>query len=184
MSLVIRKIYYNYEEEEKWLNEMSAKGLSLIHYSWCKYTFEETLPNEYTYRIQLLENSPTHAESISYIKFLEETGVEYVAHYMRWIYLRKKSSEGAFDIFTDIDSKISHYTRINIIWNAVMILEFLAFLLNIISGLINVISSNKIGMFNLFSACIVFLLGILFLYLGSQNRLKIKKLKKEKFIRE
>lgn len=33
MKHIVRKAYWNYEKEENWLNEMSAKGLALIDYS-------------------------------------------------------------------------------------------------------------------------------------------------------
>ena len=66
MKHTVRKIFLNYEKEEEWLNEMSAKGMALIYYSWCRYVFEETQNNEYIYRIELLEKSPTSAESIPY----------------------------------------------------------------------------------------------------------------------
>ena len=56
------------------------------------------------------------AERVAYIKFLEENGVEYVASYMWWVFFRKKSSEGPFDIYSDIESRIKHYKRINILW--------------------------------------------------------------------
>ena len=58
----IMKLFMDYEKEEKWLNDMSAKGLQLVHYSFPRYTFEEGEPGEYTYRIQLLENIPSHLE--------------------------------------------------------------------------------------------------------------------------
>jgi hypothetical protein len=189
MDHVIRKIYYDYEKEENWLNEMSAKGMALTNYSWCKYVFTETPSNEYIYRLELLENLPTHSKSIEYIKFLEETGVECIATYMRWLYLRKKSSEGAFDIYSDIESKIKHYNRINVIWNTVMCLEFIASLFNIVIGISTFVIGYKlgtfrIGNFNILLSLPTFLFGLLFLSLGWQNRKKIKKLKLEKSIRE
>lgn len=189
MEHIVRKIYYDYEKEENWLNEMSAKGLALTGYSWCKYVFTETANNEYTYRLELLENSPKHADSIAYIKFLEETGVEYVAKYLRWVYLRKKSSEGAFNIYSDIESKINHYNRINVIWNFVMCLEFVAALFNIVIGIVNLKLSYNLwnfimGNVNIFISIPATLFGLLFLRLGSQNRKKIKKLKQEMSISE
>ena len=189
MKHIIHKLYYDYEKEENWLNEMSAKGMALTSYSCCKYVFTEAAENEYIYRLELLENSPTHAESITYIKFLEETGVEFIAKYARWIYLRKKSSEGVFDIYSDIESKIKHYKRINSIWIPVMWLEFIVALYNIIVGIITLINDNKIGNFRLGNLNIVIsvaplLFGLVFLSLLSQNRKKIKKLEQEKSIRE
>ena len=187
MKHIVRKAYWNYEKEEKWLNEMSAKGMALTDYSWCRYVFTETPNNEYTYRIELLENLPAHAESIVYIKFLEENGVECVATYMRWIYLRKKSSEGAFDIYSDIESKIKHYKRINVLWNTLMWIEFMAGLINIVIGVVNLNIGYKLGNFtigNLIIGGSVSLLGLLFLRLGSPIRKKIKWLQQEKAISE
>lgn len=101
MKHIIRKVYWDYENEEKWLNEMSAKGLQLESYTWCKYVFADGVPGEYIYRLELLENLATHPESIKYIQFLEENNVEHVASYMRWVYLRKKASDGEFQVYSD-----------------------------------------------------------------------------------
>lgn len=188
MKHIVRKIYFDYEKEEKWLNEMSAKGMALTAYSWCRYGFTETLNNEYTYRIQLLENLPTHPESITYIKFLEESGVECVATYMSWIYLRKKSSEGSFDIYSDIESKIKHYRRIWLLFNTVMCIEFSVGATNLVSVILNLNIENQygylIGMGNVVAGFLTTLLGIVFLRVSYKIRKKIKKLEKEKRIRE
>lgn len=61
---------WDFEKEEKWLNEMSAKGMQLVGVGIFKYIFEEGNPGEYFYRIELLEELPTHPESISYIRFM------------------------------------------------------------------------------------------------------------------
>ena len=112
MKTIVRKAYWNYEKEEKWLNEMSAKGFALTDYSWCRYVFSDCEPGEFVYRLELLENLPSHPESLKYIRFMEENDAEYVASYMRWVYFRKKVSARAFDIYSDIESKIKHYQRI------------------------------------------------------------------------
>ncbi len=41
MRQVIRTIFFDVEKEENWLNSMSAMGLALIDYSWCRYVFEQ-----------------------------------------------------------------------------------------------------------------------------------------------
>ena len=43
MKQVVWKAYYNYEKEENWLKEMSAKGMALISYSWCRYVLEDII---------------------------------------------------------------------------------------------------------------------------------------------
>lgn len=185
MKHIVRKPYWDYEKEEIWLNEMSAKGMALTDYSWCRYVFEEAPNSEYTYRIDLLKNKPNHPESIAYIKFLEENGVECVATYMRWMYLRQKKSEGAFEIYSDLDSKIKHYKRIFTFWNTLMLLEFVAGLLNLAIGTVNIIIfSDYFSMCNIIGGCIVIVLGLVFLKLGMPLRKKIKMLKHEQNIRE
>ena len=183
MKYIVRKAYWDYEKEEKWLNEMSAKGMALTDYSWCRYVFTETPVSEYTYRIELLENRPTHPESMHYIRFLEENGVECVATYQRWIYLRKKTSEGAFDIYSDIDSKINLYKRVSVFWNTFIAIEFVAGLTNLATGIMS-ISTGNFAPWNLIMGCALTLFGLFFLKLSLNMRKKIKKLKQEKLIRE
>jgi len=187
MKHIVRKAYWNYEKEEKWLNEMSAKGMALTDYSWCRYVFEQAQNNEYIYRIELLKYLPTHAESIAYIKFLEENGVECVATYMRWIYLRKKASEGAFDIYSDIESKITHYKRILIFWNTIMCIEFMISPLCLLTGIINLNFEDvwrNSAIFDLVVGSLGIILGIIFLMLVLPIRKKIKMLQRERIIRE
>ena len=45
---------WDYDKEETWLNDMSAKGLLLHSVGFCKYTFEEGDPGKYIYRLELL----------------------------------------------------------------------------------------------------------------------------------
>jgi len=187
MKYIVRKAYWDYEKEEQWLNEMSAKGMALTDYSWCRYVFVESPANQYIYRIELLDNMPTHPESHAYLQFLEESGVECVATYMRWVYLRKEASEGAFDLYTDIDSKIKHYQRVNLLWTTLMFVEFAAGFSNLAIGIANLNMNERLGNFsygNLIIGCCVSALGFLFLALELPIRRKIKKLKQEKMIRE
>ncbi|KAB3531570.1 DUF2812 domain-containing protein [Alkaliphilus serpentinus] len=125
------KYIVDFEKEEKWLNEMANKGMNFIDYSLpCRYLFEEGNPGEYTYRLELLNNSPNHPESRAYIKFMEEAGAELVSTYFRWVWFRKKSSDGPFDIYSDNSSKIKHYKRVA--W-----FVGLAGLANLVVGLFN-----------------------------------------------
>jgi hypothetical protein len=122
MRHTIRKWFWawDFEKEETWLNEMSSKGLQLVSVGLCKYVFEESERGEYAYRLELLENVPSNAESTSYIHFLEETGVEYIGNMLRWAYFRKKVNDGPFEIYSDIESKIKHYKRIMTLFLAVI----------------------------------------------------------------
>lgn len=169
---------WDFEKEEKWLNEMSAKGMQLVAVGFCKYMFEETAPSEYIYRLELLENAPSHSKSIAYIQFLEETGVEYIGSYMRWVYFRKKVTYGAFDLYSDIGSKIKQYKRI-------ITLLLFVIPINLWSALLNFRNSISIGFTASIVSCILSSLMVLLLGVGviTIGR-KIRILEKEKAIRE
>jgi len=187
MKTIIWRAYFNYEKEEKWLNEMSAKGLALTDYSWCRYVFNEEPNNLYTYRLELLEKFSKHPESQNYIKFLEENGVECVATYMRWVYLREKSSEGPFDIYSDNDSKLSYFKRMNLWWTTIMWIEIIAGVMNTsiaMAGYMGYIETESNHLVNLIVGLLLLGLGLLFYVLGGKSRQKIRKLKKEIAIRE
>ena len=103
---------WEFDKEERWLNEMAAKGLSLVSVGLWRYEFEDSLPGEYTVCIQLLEHRCSHPESRRYIEFLEETGVEQVGAFGRWVYFRKKKATGSFELFSDTPSRLRQLTRI------------------------------------------------------------------------
>ena len=178
MKYIVRKAFYDFEKEEKYLNDMSARGMAFTDYSWCRYVFEDAPPGKYVYRLELLENPANHPESMNYIKFMEESGVEIVSYYMRWVYFRKKAADGPFDIYTDLDSRIVHYTRIRSFFTALLII-------NLITGLINVAIGIFESRFNLVFALLSFVVAIsLYLLLIRPIGGKIHILRKEKCIRE
>jgi len=123
MKTKLWKAFLDYEKEEKWLNQMAAKGLAMTAYTFCRYTFEDCVPGTYIYRIELLEHSVNHPESVQYIRFMAENGVEHVDTYFRWIYFRKKATDGDFTIYSDFPSKIKHYQRISKIWFSIGFME-------------------------------------------------------------
>lgn len=114
MKHVVYKLFWawDFEQEEKWLNEMAAKGLLLTDVGVCRYVFQEGAPGEYQYHLEWLQHFPSHPESRAYIQFVEETGAEHVGSFKKWVYFRKKAAEGAFSLFSDLDSRITHFRRI------------------------------------------------------------------------
>lgn len=114
MKTVMHKWFWawDFDREEAWLNDMASRGYALSSYSFCRYEFENCKPGEYGVRIELLEQPVTSPVSQQYIRFVEETGAEQVASYMRWVYFRKKRVDGPFDLFSDLESRIRHLQRI------------------------------------------------------------------------
>jgi len=179
MRKVIKKVFWalDFEKEEKWLNEMSAKGLALVGYSICTYSFEECEPGEYTHKIQLLEHRPSHPESEQYIRFMEETGAEQVASYLNWVYFRKKTAEGPFELFSDIESKLKQCILIKKLLLPIGWLNLGVAIMNFINLAFNAPGFSWIPFINVFCALILFA-GV------NEINKKIKAYKKEMFIRE
>ncbi|MGN0592825.1 MAG: DUF2812 domain-containing protein [Ruminococcus sp.] len=151
MRKVIHKLFWvwNFDKEEKWLNEMAAKGLALVSVGFCRFEFEECVPGEYAICLQLLKHMPCHAESQHYLSFVEETGAEHIGSCMRWVYFRKKTTEGKFELLSDSTSRIR---QLNLIISMIVLLSLANLLIGIsnISLMIgNSSESNSIGFLNL-----------------------------------
>ena len=140
----IRKWFWvwDFEKEERWLNEMALQGWVLDGVGWCTYHFRRCEPGEYTVRLEMRPYDE------SYVAFMEETGAEFVGRMMAWIYFRKKAADGAFDLYSDIDSRIAHLDRIG---------KMLTVIggLNLVMGILNSINGNGIGWVNLLCATLL-----------------------------
>ncbi len=114
----VRKLYWDFEKEERWLNEMAERGLSLVSYRWGTYEFEKSEPGEWVYRIQFLDEDARTQKSREYIDFVTETGAERVTTYRQWVYFRRLATQGPFDLFSDLDSRLGHYKRVSTFYGA------------------------------------------------------------------
>ncbi|QHQ59757.1 DUF2812 domain-containing protein [Anaerocolumna sedimenticola] len=161
--------YYDKDKEEKWLNQMCEKGYALKRFFLGLYTFEPCEKGEYVYRIDLLHN--WEGDKYDYVSFMEEYGVEYVAQWYRWVFLRKKAADGAFDLYTDSASQVQHYIRIRNFFLAAFIVELFA-------GLIEVSTFTlEVNGFNAGSSVVIFLFAGIFLGMILKYNKKIKQLR-------
>lgn len=167
---------WEWEKKEAWLNEMAAKGFGLISTGVCRYEFEDITPGEYIYRLEMLRNTPTTPESQKYITFLEETGAEMVGVCKYWVYFRKRAELGAFELFSDYDSRILHLNRIQR-----LILSLMP--LTLVTGLMNIILFHD-SIANLVCGCVMLLLFTLMLFAFVRISGKKKRLKREREIYE
>jgi hypothetical protein len=184
MKTHVWKAFWDYEKEEKWLNEMAAKGFAMIAYSWCHYTFEDCEHSEYIYRIELLEHGVNHHESIRYIHFMEENGVECVDTYRTWVYFRKKALDGNFKIYSDLDSRIKHYKRVSNIWLVIGCAELCIGFSQIHLLTTALKNGSSYVIVNATIMILLFSVGILFLRLWWRYTKKIKQLKREREVQE
>lgn len=98
---------WDFEKEERWLNEMALAGWALVSVGWCRFTFEACEPGEFTIRLEM------HGYEPEYVDFMAQAGAEYIGRVLQWLYFRKRAVDGTFDIFSDIDSRIRHIDRIH-----------------------------------------------------------------------
>lgn len=110
MRQVIRKWFWAWEfdKEEQWLNDMAAQGKALVSARYITYEFEDSQPGEYAVRLEMLKDAPDSTEGKAYIEFVESTGAEYVGRVMKWVYFRKKTADGLFELHGDNHTRIKH----------------------------------------------------------------------------
>ena len=132
-------LVYEFEKEQRWLDEMAMNGWALKSVGFCTYTFEPCEPGEYFVRLEMRDHDD------AYLSFMEETGAEYIGRMVKWIYFRRRSSLGYFDIFSDTDSRVAHLEKIANILKVVGAL-------NLVSGILNSVNTVRIGWINLLCA--------------------------------
>ena len=140
----IRKWFWvwDFEKEEDWLNEMAMNGWLLESVGFATYHFVRCEPGEYSVRLEM------HKYDESYVSFMEETGAEYIGRMVMWIYFRKKTEDGPFDLFSDIDSKIDHLNKIG---NVLSIIGGA----NLLIGIMNTFNPSHAGWINLLCATLL-----------------------------
>jgi len=194
------KTFIDYEKEEAWLNEMSSTGLALTNRFMWRYEFADCNPGEYIYRIDFLKKRPGSRESRKYMDFMVDSGIEHVSTQGYLVYYRRRAAEGPFEIYTDIDSKLSYYRRISNYWLlfsfmvALFIVEFAYFgirdyfwtkeFMEIIKNLPPELELTDWWPYN-WVLCIIYsaiFLGLLVVIFRNWNKIrkKVKRLKEEK----
>ena len=140
----IRKWFWvwDFDKEEDWLNEMALSGWVLERVGFCTYHFAHYEPGEYSVRLEM------HPYDEAYVSFMKETGAEYLGRMMMWIYFRKKTADGPFDLFSDIDSRIRHLDKIGKVLSAFGGV-------NLALGILNSFSPARVGWVNLLCATLL-----------------------------
>jgi hypothetical protein len=137
------RLYYDKDEEEDWLKKMCLNGWAFRKFFLGFYTFEKCEPGEYNYQIDLLDS--WNGEKDDYAAFMEDAGVEVIAQWYRWVYLQKRASDGPFEMYTDIESKIAQYNKIKNFFKVFLVMEIICFFIELFAAISN--SSYVFGMF-------------------------------------
>ena len=155
---------WDFEKEERWLNQMAMEGWVLVEVGWANYTLERGEPGEYIIRLQM------HNPDEAYLAFLEEIGAEYIGRVVQWIYFRRKAEDGPFELFSDAQSKIEHLN-----WIARMLLAL--GMANLLIGIVNCLNTSPIGAVNV-------ALATLLMYGLGRIHGKIESLEKDRDLQE
>ncbi len=117
---------FDKDKEAKWLTEMANEGWAMKSFFAGFYTFEKCEKGEYQYQVDFCDK--VLAVSKDYREFMADNDVEIVQQWGFWVILRKLSSKGEFELYTDVDSQIEHYKKILTMFRAVTLIEFLLLL--------------------------------------------------------
>lgn len=115
------RMYFDKDEETKWLNEMAQEGYAMTGFFAGFYTFEKCEKAEWEYQIDFGRVTKDYRE------FMEDAGIEIVQTWAAWIILRRKRTDEPFKLYTDVDSSIEHYKKIRNLFKIATIVEIICF---------------------------------------------------------
>ena len=126
------KLYFDKDKETQWLNEMSQKGWAMTGFFAGLYRFEPCEKGKYTYQIDF--GNEFFSVSDDYREFMSDSDIEIIQSWGFWVFLRKLSSEGEFQLYTDVDSQIEHYKKIRNMFKAVTVIELICLFIELFSA--------------------------------------------------
>lgn len=103
---VIFKAIFDFDKEDRFLNDMSAKGFDLVRWFPYTYVFEQGEPGAWTYRSGVLPR----ADKAQYLALMADAGIETVATSVNGTAtFRKRTAEGPFELYSDTESRIAYF---------------------------------------------------------------------------
>lgn len=165
------KLFYDKDAEKVWLNTMSQKGWALKQFFLGFYSFKACEPNKYHYQIDLLPYWSGNKKD--YAAFMKETGVEVISQWYRWVYIRKETKSGPFEMYTDTASKIAQYNRIKNFFKVGLIVESICLVIVLLE---TIFEGSEVY---IYSDIALGVLLLVFFRVFLKTKLKVKHLKNE-----
>lgn len=162
------RLYWDTEKETEWLNQMAKDGWNITGFTLGLYNFEKCEPGEYQYQIDTSDK--LFNVSDKYKEFMESIGVEIVCCWGPWVVLRRKASEGEFQLYSDDESKLEHLKKILKIYKIVAIIELICMMVNVIPATLH----NSFE--NLICAMLISLFVFLFCYMIYVTKRRINRI--------
>ncbi len=165
------RIYMDKDRETAWLNRMSEKGWAMTRFFMGFYWFAACAPGEYLYQVDFGRKFGLVTKE--YREFMEGIGVEIVQTWGFWIIVRRPASEGAFELYTDLDSALAHYGSIRKMFRVGLAVELACFFMELWAA----VSGFAAGWF---FVCLIGLVVAAFLNMNMQLNDTIAELKERK----
>lgn len=167
------RMFYDKEKGTRWLNEMSKKGYAMTGFFAGFWQFDTCEPGKYAYQVDFSDRFGR--VSTDYREFMKETGIEVVQCWGPWVYLRKEASAGEFQLYTDVDSNIEHYTKILRMFKIVTCFELIALIIEMIYA----ISGNPLAVAFTFLLCALIIVMLNIILKTKQTIAELKERKGE-----
>jgi hypothetical protein len=119
------KLFFNFEKEEKWLQDMASNGWQLQSVLFT-YTFKKTKPEAAVIRTDChIFNS--RSRYLDYLTLFEDCGWKHIAGYKSggMQYFIRTRADASEDIFSDAASKAGRYKRAADMWLSLFITYFI-----------------------------------------------------------
>lgn len=126
------KLYFDKDKETRWLNDMADQGWAMNGFFAGFYRFEPCEKGKYSYQIDF--GNEFFSVSDDYREFMSDSDIEIIQSWGFWVFLRKLSSEGEFQLYTDVDSQIEHYKKIRNMFKAVTVIELICLFIELFSA--------------------------------------------------
>ncbi|MFG6368575.1 MAG: DUF2812 domain-containing protein [Lachnospiraceae bacterium] len=126
------RLYLDKDAKEQWLNQMAAEGWAMETFFAGIYQFTACEKGAYTYRVDFGDR--LFSVSNDYRELMQDAGIQIIQTWGYWVILRKKASEGAFALYTDLASSIEHYQKIRRMFRVVTILEMICLFVELYVG--------------------------------------------------
>ena len=112
----ICKLFFDFEKEEKWLNEKAEMGWELCGKSF-NYYFRKTVPGNTIIKIDY-RNFKNNCDYRDYLTLFKDSEWEHIVggRYSGAQYFKRMAENSDTEIFSDTSSKASRYKRYSNMW--------------------------------------------------------------------
>ena len=114
---------FGFEKIAEWLNSMSDKGLQLVKADYFTYYFEDGIPGEYYYAVELVTRSVK--KDSDYFNFLEELKIERIPSPSAMTVYRRRTKEGEFNLYNDLGPLIKHFRTASLPLFIILVSQFI-----------------------------------------------------------